>query len=45
MFIHNSSDDENNQDDISKLKFNFSIILGDIKQINDEEFVKLEKML
>ena len=27
-----SSDDENNQDDISKFNFHFSTILGDIKQ-------------
>ena len=38
-----SSDDEKNQDDISKFKFHFSSILGDIKQNIDEQFVKLEK--
>ena len=38
-----SSDDENNQDDISKSKFHYSTILGDIKKIIDEQFVKLEK--
>ena len=36
-------DDENNQDDIGKLKCHFSTILGDIKQNIDEQFVKLEK--
>ena len=38
-----SSDDENNQDDISKFKFHFSTILGYIKKNIDEQFVKLEK--
>ena len=33
-----SSDDEKNQDDISKFKFHFSSILGDIKKNIDEQF-------
>ena len=38
-----SSDDKNNQDDISKFKFHSSTISGDVKQNIDEQFVKLEK--
>ena len=38
-----SSDDENNQDDISKFNFHLSTILGDMKKNIDEQFVKLEK--